>query len=107
MGGTKKKSITQAEKAQAVTAKEKRAREGKGSAKRDVIMPSMDEKQAIKAFESLGAVTVYGVAKTLAIKASVASALVRSYELKGIVKKAGGYSGHFVYKLADIATDKG
>lgn len=104
MGGTKKKSISQAEKAQVMAAK-KREKETKTSQKikRDVVIPKIDENQAIKLFGPMKAITVYNVAKTLNVRASIASALLRSLESKGILKKFGGYSGHYVYALASAS----
>jgi small subunit ribosomal protein S25e len=101
MGGTKKKPISQAEKAQAIAVK-KQEKEAKApqKIKRDITMPKIDEKQAIKIFGPMKAITVYNTAKTLNIKASVASALLKSLEAKGILRKFGGYSGHYVYALA-------
>ncbi|MEM3383727.1 MAG: hypothetical protein QXL52_01170 [Nitrososphaerales archaeon] len=104
MGGTKKKPISQAEKAQAIATK-KQEKEAKTpqKVKRDVAMPRIDEKQAIKIFGPMKAITVYNTAKMLNIRASVASALLRSLESKGILKKFGGYSGHYVYAMASTS----
>jgi small subunit ribosomal protein S25e len=100
MGGVKKKTLSQADKTQAATAKkpEKEARAPQ-KAKRDIAMPKMDENQAIKLLGPMKAITVYNTAKALNIKASVASALLRTLESKGILRKYGGFSGHYVYAL--------
>ncbi len=99
MGGTKKKSISQAEKAQAAPKQEKKEVKGPQKVKKEIFMPKMDEPQAIKVFGPIKAITVYNTAKVLNLKASIASALLRSLESKGILKKFGGYSGHYVYVL--------
>jgi small subunit ribosomal protein S25e len=44
------------------------------------------------------AVTAQALARTLAVKISVANSFLRSMEAKGLVKLAGGYSGHRVYQ---------
>ncbi|MEM3437588.1 MAG: hypothetical protein QXP55_03510 [Nitrososphaerales archaeon] len=104
MGGTKKKSISQAEKAQLIaTKKQQKETKTPQKVKRDIIMPKIDEKQIIKVFGPMKAITVYNTAKILNVRASVASALLRSLENKGILKKFGGYSGHYVYALVSAS----
>ncbi|MCP8310836.1 MAG: hypothetical protein L6M37_03740 [Candidatus Methylarchaceae archaeon HK02M1] len=105
MGGVKKRSISKVEKARSIDRKKEMGRDTKGpvkKVKKDIAMPNIDEEQAIKMFRPMKAVTVYNTAKALNIKASVASALLRNLESKGILKKFGGYSGHFVYTIVDV-----
>jgi small subunit ribosomal protein S25e len=103
MGGTKKKSISQAEKAQAVGGGrlEKKGKDSKllHRARREPVAPRIEESQAKTIFGPLKAITISNTAKTLNIKASIASSLLKSLEAKGILRKFGGYSGHFVYEL--------
>ncbi len=102
MGGTKKKTIAQVEKAQAATAKpEKKEKEGRVSIQkaRLVAVSRVDEKQALKTLSPLKAITIYVAAKALGVNASLAASLLRSLESKNLIKKEGGFSGHYVYTL--------
>ena len=101
MGGTKKKSISQAEKAQAVGGgKLEKKKESKlHRERREPVAPKIEEAQAKSIFGPLKAITINNTAKALNIRASIASTLLKSLEAKGIVRKFGGYSGHFVYEL--------
>ena len=106
MGGVKKKPISAAEKAQRVAAEErmaKKAREAKASqsAKQSTIfMPKMSDEQLIQTLMPLKAITIYGAAKALGVKASVATSILRSLEGKKLLRRVGGYSGHYVYAVA-------
>ncbi|MHB1908388.1 MAG: hypothetical protein ACYCQJ_05895 [Nitrososphaerales archaeon] len=109
MGGTKKKSMTQADKAQASqdnaqaakkpekkTAKE--ARFAQQQAKQQaLIAPKMDEKQLLKTLSPLKAITVYGTAKALGLNAAIAAQTLRNLESKNVIRRVGGYSGHYIY----------
>ncbi|MCP8304958.1 MAG: hypothetical protein H3Z50_05780 [archaeon] len=104
MGGVKKRSIAKVEKARSIDRRKERERDVKApvkKVKREIAMPNIDEEQAIKVFKPMKAITVYSTAKAFNIKASVASMLLRSLESKGILKKFGGHSGHFVYTIVD------
>lgn len=107
MGGTKKKPISQAEKAQAVSAKKaekKGSRESKlsqiQSRGQALLVPRLDDKMAAKIFGPLKAVTIYSAARAMGVSPSVATSVLRSLESKAILRKIGGYSGHYVYSLA-------
>jgi small subunit ribosomal protein S25e len=45
------------------------------------------------------AITIQSYARSAGVKISVANAFIKSAESKGIVRNAGGYSGHRVYEL--------
>jgi len=101
MGGAKKKSLTQAEKAQLV-AQRKAEKQKKEVAKakkekRPVYLSSLNEKEVEKAIKDLKAITVHSLARTLGISASLANSLIKSLEAKNVIRKVGGYSGHYVY----------
>jgi small subunit ribosomal protein S25e len=110
MGGTKKKSMTQADKAQTAqdsaqgdskkpekkTAKE--AKLAQQQAKQQaLIAPKMDDKQLLKTLITLKAITVYGAARALGLNAAIALQTLRNLESKNVIKKVGGYSGHYIY----------
>jgi small subunit ribosomal protein S25e len=113
MGGTKKKSMSQAEKSQGAqeaaqgsapkkpekkTAKE--ARFAQQQAKQQaLIAPKMDEKQLIKVLGPMKAITLYGTARALGLNAAIASQTLRNLEAKNALRKVGGYSGHYIYQV--------
>jgi small subunit ribosomal protein S25e len=114
MGGTKKKSMSQAEKSQGAqeaaqggaapkkpekkTAKE--ARFAQAQAKQQaLIAPKMDEKQLLKILSPMKAITLYGTARALSLNAAIASQTLRNLESKNVIRKVGGYSGHYIYAV--------
>ena len=113
MGGTKKKTLASMEKSQDDNANsaagggdqpgKKKAEKTKvvGERKRvDVLLPRMNDQELLKSLASLKAITVYGAARSLAVNAAVARSVLSSLESKGLVKKAGGYSGHYIWTPA-------
>lgn len=112
MGGTKKKSMTQADKAQSAQdsaqneggAKKpekktpKEAKLAQQQAKQQaLIAPKLDEKQLLKTLSPLKAITVYGAARALGLNAAIAAQTLRNLESKNVLKRVGGYSGHYIY----------
>jgi small subunit ribosomal protein S25e len=114
MGGTKKKSMSQAEKSQGAqeaaqgggapkkpekkTAKE--ARFAQAQAKQQALVaPKMDEKQLLKVLSPLKAITLYGTARALGLNAAIASQTLRNLESKNAIRRVGGYSGHYIYAV--------
>jgi small subunit ribosomal protein S25e len=115
MGGTKKKPIARAEKAQqpgAVEPEKKEAKKGKGgppaaAKKVSFTLPKLDDKQVVDTLGPLKAITLYGAAKALGVRASVANAFLRSLAAKGVLKRVAGYSGHHIYALAGAPSTRG
>ncbi len=113
MGGAKKKTLAQAEKQQdgeqAKEGKEEK-RSGKGrssqmqSSIKNMAIPKLEVSEAAKIFGPMKAVTIYSTAKTLGINASLAWGLIKNLEAKGVLKREGGYSGHYVYRY--VGTEK-
>jgi len=104
MGGAKKKPLAAMEKAQRREAekaqqKRKEAKLEQQSKQLGTIQLKMSEDQIINILAPLKAITVYAAAKALGVKASVASATLRSLYQKGLLKKEGGFSGHPIYAL--------
>lgn len=111
MGGTKKKTLASMEKSQDDNAnsaaggdeKGKKTEKTKvvGERKRvDVLLPRMNDQELMKSLASLKAITVYGAARSLAVNAAVAKSVLSSLESKGLVRRAGGYSGHYIWTPA-------
>jgi small subunit ribosomal protein S25e len=109
MGGTKKKSLASMEKSQddestsadgSTTKTKTKTKEVKGPGERkrvEVLMPRLSDQEFMKPLNSMKAITIYAAAKNLNVNASVARAILASLESKGMVKKAGGFSGHYVW----------
>jgi len=113
MGGTKKKSISAADRSQSAqdaaqqagpkkpekkSVKESRlaAQQAKQQA---LIAPKMDEKQLMKALAPLKAITIYGTSRALGLNAAIAAQTLRNLEAKNAIRKVGGFSGHYVYAV--------
>lgn len=113
MGGTKKKSISSADKAQSAQdsaqqagpkkPEKKTAKESKLAAQQAkqqaLIAPKMDEKQLIKSLAPLKAITVYGASRSLGLNAAIATQTLRNLEAKNAIHRVGGYSGHYIYAV--------
>jgi ribosomal protein S25 len=110
MGGAKKKSISQSEKAQQAPVEEtagKKVKEGKRmggkeTKRMDWSVPKLSDEQAIQTLGPLKAITTYEAARVLGVKASVAVAVLRNLENRGRLKREAGYSGHLVYSLSSL-----
>lgn len=108
MGGVKKKPLSQMEKAQRLQEEKEAARKAKATREKESkslswSAPRLTDEQAIKLLSPLKAITIYSAARALGTKASVASAVIRSLENRGILKREAGYSGHYVYSLVKEA----
>jgi small subunit ribosomal protein S25e len=106
VGGTKKKTLASAEKEQERKAEEEKPKEkkgGKGAKPSRAIQPqyslSVREEEALEQLAPLKAITIYSAAKTLGVKASISSNLLRSMAEKGLLDRVGGFSGHYVYAV--------
>ena len=64
-----------------------------------LIAPKMDEKQLVKTLGPLKAITVYGTARALGLNAAIAQQTLRNLESKNVLRRVGGYSGHYIYAL--------
>ena len=114
MGGTKKKTLASMEKTQDDNANsaagggddkggKKKTEKTKvvGERKRvDVLMPRLNDQELMKTLSSLRAITIYGAARSLSVNAAVARTVLSSLESKGLVKKVGGFSGHYIWTPA-------
>jgi len=111
MGGVKKKSLASMEKSQesteaggeqATPSKGKKAKEQKAgpTQKRQLafLPPKMSDAEMIKSLAPLKAITVYSASRALGVNASVASTLLKDLEARSVITRAGGFSGHGVWK---------
>lgn len=106
MGGTKKKSAAQMDKSQEGDKTKKDGSEKKKDKKQDKtekkaeIQVILNEDQALKLIKSNNYLTIQELARQTGVKISTANACLVSLMKKGIVKRAGGFSGHWIYQPA-------
>lgn len=102
MGGAGKKPVS-AEAKRQMREQEQEAKKGKkekGEEKQRGTVIA-DEKQLLSMLSSIKAITAHAVARNMGIKVSVANSMLRRLEAQGMVRRFGGYSGHYVYQLVD------
>jgi len=63
------------------------------------LPPKMSDAEMMKSLATLKAITVYSVSRALGVNASVASGLLKELEAKSVIMRAGGFSGHGVWKI--------
>jgi small subunit ribosomal protein S25e len=109
VGGTKKRTLASMEKSQDDSATSAAGGDEKGKKKTektkvvgerkrvDVLMPKMNDQELLKSLASIKAITIYGAARSLSVNASVARIVLSSLESKGLVKRVGGFSGHYIW----------
>lgn len=105
MGGTKKKSPAQQEKSQGEDTKKSGSKKGRkgdkekseGAGKAEITVILTDE-QANKVLKGSKVITVQDLARQTGVKISAANAYLKESLKNGKVKKAGGYSGHWIYQ---------
>ncbi len=99
MGGAGKKSVSAEAKRQL---KEQGAEKEKGK-KEEKTKGSIniDKKQVIGMLPTLKAITPQSVARSTGVRVSVANSLLKELEQEGIIKRFGGYNGHYVYRIAN------
>jgi small subunit ribosomal protein S25e len=102
MGGKGKKPIS-AEAKRQLKEQEAQAEKEKGKKGEEKIKGSInvDEKQVISILSSLKAITPQAIARSTGVRVSVANVILKRLEEQGIVKRFGGYSGHYVYQLVN------
>jgi ribosomal protein S25 len=63
------------------------------------LVPKMTETDMMKSLAPLRAITVYTASRALGVNASIATGLLHDLEGKQLISKAGGFSGHLVWKV--------
>ncbi|PJC51013.1 MAG: 30S ribosomal protein S25 [Nitrosopumilales archaeon CG_4_9_14_0_2_um_filter_34_16] len=99
MGGAKKPTAANKDKS-ANTKDTKKGKKDKGESgpKKAEITVMVNEQQALKIIQSSKVVTIQDLARQTGVKISAANAFLREATNKGIVKRVGGYSGHYLYQ---------
>jgi small subunit ribosomal protein S25e len=116
MGGVKKKSMASMEKTQdsqnagdeqAPTSKGKKAKDQKSAPQQKkqlaFLPPKLGDSDLLKSLTPLRAITVYGASRALGVNASVAVGVLRDLEGKKLLTRAGGFSGHSIWAVAQKA----
>ena len=100
MGGAKKKSPAQAEKAQTAEAAKKDGghKKDKNEQKsKNTISVIVDEQQAMNFIKGSKVFTVQELSRQANVKVSAANAFLLNMLKQGSVRRIGGYSGHHIY----------
>ena len=110
MGGVKKKPLATMEKKQDSQAegggqdRQKKEKETKGAPQQQkrlsFLVPKMSDQEMVKALSGLKAITVYNASRALGVSASIASDLLTALQHRGMLVRAGGFSGHYVWAVA-------
>jgi small subunit ribosomal protein S25e len=114
MGGVKKRSLASMEKQQQSEgeqggqAGQEEKKKGKGERaappqqqkRLTFLPPKMGDEEILKSLVPLKAITIYSASRVLGVNPSIASGLLLSLETKGLIRRAGGYSGHYVWSPA-------
>ncbi len=102
MGGTKKVSPAKQDKAQnskdGKDSKKSRKDRGESGPRKAEITVMVNETEAIKIIKNSKVVTVHDLARQTGVKVSAANAFLIESTKKGLVKRIGGYSGHYIYQ---------
>jgi len=96
--GTKNKPAAQKDKAQKETKGRGKKEKGEGGSQKAEIIVTINEDQANKIIKSSKVITIQELARQTGVKVSAANAFLKQSMEKGIVKRAGGYSGHHIYQ---------
>jgi small subunit ribosomal protein S25e len=108
MGGMKKKPVgsgaknkdssTSSSSSQAQSQAQKKEDSKKLSGSKQKLSVAIEEAAGRRALQNMKAITVQALARNLGVKISVANSFIRTMEARGLVKLAGGYSGHRIYQ---------
>ncbi len=94
--GNKNKSVSANEKTQKPK-DAKGKKEKKGHSETREVEVFINEQEAAKIVGSAKVITVQELARQTNVKISTANAFLKKSLAEGIVKKVGGFSGHYVY----------
>lgn len=102
MGGAKKPTAASKDKASGSrdSKKKKDKGDGSGGPKKAEITVLVNSKQAMRIIENSKVITVQDLARQIGVKISAANAFLRESANNGVIKRVGGYSGHYLYRMA-------
>lgn len=100
MGGAKKPTTVKKDKpAKTKDSKKGKKDKGEGNSKKAEITVMVDKQQAMKIVQNSKVVTVQDLARQTGVKISAANAFLKESTNKGVIKRVGGYSGHYLYQI--------
>ena len=94
--GNKNKSVSSSEKSQ--SGKDKTKKDKKDTSEKREVAVFINEDEASKIIKSSKAITIQDLARQSNVKISTASAFLKKALSEGMVKKVGGFSGHYIYQ---------
>jgi len=94
--GSKNKSVSSSEKSQGGKDKTKKDKKGYGDKKEVAVF--INEENANKIIKSSKVITIQDLARQANVKISTANVFLKKALEQGIVKKIGGFSGHYIYQ---------
>ena len=108
MGGVKKRTLASMERAQQAQGEEEKTAQKKDKGEKAApqqqkrlpfLVPKMGDDEMLKSLAPLKAITLYTASRVLGVNSSIASGLLHSLEGKGLLVRAGGFSGHYVWAV--------
>ena len=94
--GSKNKSVSSSEKSQG--GKDKTKKDKKDHSDKKEVAVFINEDEASKIIKSSKAITIQDLARQTNVKISTANAFLKKALSQGVVKKVGGFSGHYIYQ---------
>jgi small subunit ribosomal protein S25e len=94
--GSKNKSVSSSEKSQG--GKDKVKKDKKDHSEKKEVNVFINEDEASKIIKSSKVITIQDLAKQANVKISTANSFLKKALAQGIVKKVGGFSGHYIYQ---------
>ena len=73
---------------------------GESGPKKAEITVMLNEKEATKIIQNSKVITVHELARQTGVKVSAANVFLKDALKKGVIKRAGGFSGHYIYQPA-------
>ncbi len=95
--GNKNKSVSSNEKSQK-TKDSKGKKDKKHTSDKKEIAVFINEQDAVKIINSAKVITVQDIARQTNVKISTANTFLKKSLSEGIIKKVGGFSGHYIYE---------
>jgi len=92
LAGTKKASPSQKD------SKKGKKDKGEGGPKKAEITVILNEQEATKIIQHAKVITVHDLASKTGVKVSAANVFLKESLKKGIIKRVGGFSGHYIYQ---------
>lgn len=73
---------------------------GESGPKKAEITVILNEQEATKIVQNSKVITVHELARQTGVKVSAANVFLKDALKKGIIKRVGGFSGHYIYQPA-------